>query len=72
MIYWLFVDPGPFGDVMPGTNVFRYISPASIRASAFGNYGCYPPINIQMCSFTIFSKKEDFITYLFNICIKNC
>lgn len=26
MIYWLFVDPGPFGDMMPGTNVFRYIS----------------------------------------------
>ena len=26
MLYWLFVDPGPLSDVMPGTNVFRYIS----------------------------------------------
>jgi phospho-N-acetylmuramoyl-pentapeptide-transferase len=26
MIYLLFVDPGPLGDVFPGTNVLRYIS----------------------------------------------
>lgn len=26
MLYWLFVDPGPLAEVMPGTNVFRYIS----------------------------------------------
>ncbi|MBX2798745.1 MAG: phospho-N-acetylmuramoyl-pentapeptide-transferase [Myxococcales bacterium] len=26
MLYWLFVDPGPFADAAPGTNVFRYIS----------------------------------------------
>jgi phospho-N-acetylmuramoyl-pentapeptide-transferase len=26
MIYWLFVDPGPMADMIPGTNVFRYIS----------------------------------------------
>ncbi len=26
MLYWLFVEPGPLADVLPGTNVFRYIS----------------------------------------------
>jgi phospho-N-acetylmuramoyl-pentapeptide-transferase len=26
MLYFLFVDPGPLADVVPGTNVFRYIS----------------------------------------------
>jgi phospho-N-acetylmuramoyl-pentapeptide-transferase len=26
MLYFLFVDPGPFGEAAPGTNVFRYIS----------------------------------------------
>ena len=26
MLYWLFVEPGPMADIMPGTNVFRYIS----------------------------------------------
>ena len=26
MLYWLFVEPGPLADALPGTNVFRYIS----------------------------------------------
>ncbi|MCB9679788.1 MAG: phospho-N-acetylmuramoyl-pentapeptide-transferase [Alphaproteobacteria bacterium] len=26
MIYHLFVEPGPLGDLLPGTNVFRYIT----------------------------------------------
>ncbi len=26
MLYWLFVEPGPLADIVPGTNVFRYIS----------------------------------------------
>jgi len=26
MLYALFVDPGPFADLVPGTNVFRYIT----------------------------------------------
>ncbi len=26
MLYWLFIDPGPFGSTFPGTNVFRYIT----------------------------------------------
>ncbi len=26
MLYWLFVDPGPLAEALPGTNVFRYIS----------------------------------------------
>jgi len=26
MLYWIFIEPGPLADVVPGANVFRYIS----------------------------------------------
>ncbi len=46
MLYWLFVDPGPMADVVPGANVFRYLTFrtawAVITALAIA-YVAFPP-----------------------------
>ncbi|NCG18697.1 MAG: phospho-N-acetylmuramoyl-pentapeptide-transferase [Rhodobacterales bacterium] len=46
MLYWLFIDPGPFADLAPGTGVFRYITfrtAWSVITALMLTYIAFPP-----------------------------
>ena len=60
MIYYLFVEPGPLAEAIPGTNVFRYITfrtawgliTALSRLTANG-WGAYPELLLRTTHFVV-------------------